>query len=188
MGPADGIRRVDDSMVEKEGNGIRELTSTKMGIRGALGQRTRDPWTRLNPADMSQSRPVLWTINTPCRRGVSWPVCHSVCRTPGLYVCLSGCRSLTPYTWAEKIKSFERINSIRETNGNFDSCNSCKRLGTSRLNELHESKFPFVSRIEFIRSKLLNFSAHVYGVVVQRVPTSLPDNLVLHRTTLGKRK
>ena len=30
--------------------------------------------------------------------------------------------------------------------------------------QLHESKFPFVSRIEFIRSKLSNFSAHVYGV------------------------
>ena len=29
---------------------------------------------------------------------------------------------------------------------------------------MHESKFPFVSRIEFIRSKLSNFSAHVYGV------------------------
>ena len=40
----------------------------------------------------------------------------------------------------------------------------CKRLGTSRLHELHESKFTFVSRIEFIRSKLSNFSAHVYGV------------------------
>ena len=47
---------------------------------------------------------------------------------------------------------------------NFDSCNSCKRLGTSRLHELHESKFPLVSRIEFIRSKLSNFSVHVYGV------------------------
>ena len=39
-------------------------------------------------------------------------------------------RSLTPYTWAEKFESFERINSIRETNGNFDSCYSCKRLGS----------------------------------------------------------
>ena len=29
---------------------------------------------------------------------------------------------------------------------------------------MHESKFPFVSRIEFIRSKLSNFSAHVCGV------------------------
>ena len=39
-----------------------------------------------------------------------------------------------------------------------------KRLGTSRLHELHESEFPFVSRIEFIRSKVSNFSAHVSGV------------------------
>ena len=46
----------------------------------------------------------------------------------------------------------------------FDSCKSCKRLGTSRLHELHESNLPFVSRIEFIRSKLSNFSAHVSGV------------------------
>ena len=30
---------------------------------------------------------------------------------------------------------------------------------------LHESKFPFVSRIEFIRSKLSNFSPHVSGVI-----------------------
>ena len=67
---------------------------------------------------------------------------------------------------ADKFESFERINSIRETNGNLDSCNSCERLGTSRSHELHESKFSFVSRIEFIRSKLSNFSAHVYGVIV----------------------
>ena len=39
-------------------------------------------------------------------------------------------------------------------------------VGTNRLHELHESKFPFVSGIEFIRSKLSNFSAHVYGVTV----------------------
>ena len=32
------------------------------------------------------------------------------------------------------------------------------------MHELHESKFPFVSRIEFIRSKLSNFSVHVYGI------------------------
>ena len=31
---------------------------------------------------------------------------------------------------------------------------------------MHESKFPFVSRIEFIRSKLSNFSTHVSGVTV----------------------
>ena len=80
----------------------------------------------------------------------------------------------TPYTWAEKFESFERINSIRETNGNFDSCNSCKRLGTSRLHELHESKFPFVSRIKFILSKLSNFSADVYGVTDALWPAA-PD-------------
>ena len=34
--------------------------------------------------------------------------------------------------------------------------------------ELHESKFPFVSRIEFIRSKLSNCSAHVSGAGVGR--------------------
>ena len=37
---------------------------------------------------------------------------------------------------------------------------------TSHLHELHESKFPFVTRIEFIRSKLSNFSAHVSGTSV----------------------
>ena len=65
---------------------------------------------------------------------------------------------------SRKIRKFRTINWIRETNENFDSCNSCKRLVPSRLHELHESKFPFVSRIEFIRSKLSNFSAHVYGI------------------------
>ena len=39
---------------------------------------------------------------------------------------------------SKKFKSLEWLNSIRETNGNFDSCNSCKRLGTSRVHELHE--------------------------------------------------
>ena len=76
---------------------------------------------------------------------------------------------------SRKFESLERINSIRETNGNFDSCNSCKRLGTGRLHELHESKLPFVSRIEFIRSKLSNFSAHVYGVTDALPATYLPS-------------
>ena len=69
----------------------------------------------------------------------------------------------TPDTRAGKFESLERINSIRETNRSFDSCNSCKRLVPSRLHELHESKLLFVSRIEFIRSKLSNFPAHVPG-------------------------
>ena len=45
-------------------------------------------------------------------------------------------------------------------------CNSCKRLETNRLHELHESKRPFVPRVDFVRSKLSNFSAHVSGVTV----------------------
>ena len=98
---------------------------------------------------------------------------------------VSSSSSPTPYTWAEKFESFERINSIRETNGNFDSCNSCERLVPSHSHELHESKFPFVSRIEFIRSKLSNFSAHVFGVadtwlwdgiINDRVVNSLPTS------------
>ena len=52
---------------------------------------------------------------------------------------------------------------MRETNGNFDSCNSHKRLIPSRLHELHKPKFQLVSRSAFIRSKLLIFSAHVSG-------------------------
>ena len=72
--------------------------------------------------------------------------------------------SVAPATWAEKIECLERINSIRETNGSFDSCSSCKRLAPSRLHELHESKLLFLSRIELIRSKLSNFSVNVSGV------------------------
>ena len=81
----------------------------------------------------------------------------------------------------KKIESFERIHSIGETNGSFDSCNSCKRLVLNRLHELPESKLPFVFRIEFIRSKLSNFSAHVSGVNVrshrrQMASVSASDN------------
>ena len=54
-----------------------------------------------------------------------------------------------PDTWAENFESFERTNLMRETNGSFDSCNSCKRLGTTCLHQWHESKLPFVSHIEF---------------------------------------
>ena len=71
---------------------------------------------------------------------------------------------MTLDTWPLKLESVERINSICVTNGNFDSCNSCKQLVPSRLHELHESKFPFLTRNKFIPSKLSNFSAHVSGV------------------------
>ena len=40
--------------------------------------------------------------------------------------------SMAPDTLAGKFESLERINSMRVTSESFDSCNSCKRLGTSR--------------------------------------------------------
>ena len=64
--------------------------------------------------------------------------------------------TMTPDTRTEKIESFKRTNSICKTNGNFGSCNSCKRPGTSRLYELHESKLPFVS-LHVSSSSVRNF-------------------------------
>ena len=65
---------------------------------------------------------------------------------------------------SREVRKFRTDKFDSETTGNFDSCNLCKRLGTSGLHELHDSKVPFVSSIEFIHSKLSNFSAHVCGV------------------------
>ena len=64
---------------------------------------------------------------------------------------------------SRKFEILERINPIRETNGSFDSVTHVNGW-TSRLHELHELKLPFVSRIEFNRSKISNFSAHVSGI------------------------
>ena len=101
---------------------------------------------------------------------------YDTCRYCTVYVCtpnkayslvsagLLGQSEGGPGYMRRKFISYEWMNSIRETNGNFHSCNSCKRLVPSRLHELHESKFPFVSRIKYIRSKLSNFSAHVSDV------------------------
>ena len=74
-----------------------------------------------------------------------------VCKSPSANK-TGGTEKRSPDTCAEKFESLERINLIHERNGNFDLYNSCKRLVPSRLHELHESKFPFVSRIEFIHS------------------------------------
>ena len=68
-----------------------------------------------------------------------------------------------------KLECLERKNTMRETNRSFDSCNSCKRLVSSRLHESHEPKFPFVSRIEFIRSNLSNLSAPVCGAAADLI-------------------
>ena len=62
---------------------------------------------------------------------------------------------------------------------------------TSRLHELHDSKFPFVTRIEFIRSKLSHFSAHVSGVnksmerSIERIPSQLPSKLPIRLLPSG---
>ena len=66
-----------------------------------------------------------------------------------------------PGYMSRKFESLERVNSIRETNGSFDSCGSCNVLV---LHELQESKLLSVSRTEFIRSNPSNFSAHLSGV------------------------
>ena len=67
---------------------------------------------------------------------------------------------------SRKIRKCRTDKFDSETNGSFDTCNTCKRLVPSRLYEIHVSNLPFVSRIEFIPSTLLNFSAHVSGVTV----------------------
>ena len=130
------------------------------------------------------ARSCLWRCARFARRVVPPPpppVHSAVCAAAGCLIAdapLPAAMALTPDTLAEKFESFQRINSIRETNGNFDSCNSCKRLVPSRLHELHESKFPFVSRIKFIRLKLSNFSAHVSGASVALIsPVAAPSGI-----------
>ena len=54
---------------------------------------------------------------------------------------------------------------MRETNGSVDSCNSCKRLVSSRLHEIHELTFPFVS--------LLNLSVLNFRIVLLMYPGSM---------------
>ena len=50
---------------------------------------------------------------------------------------------------------------------------------------LRESKLPFVSRIEFIRSKLSNFSAHVSGVTEHGRPART-HRRCLHRAVVKR--
>ena len=69
---------------------------------------------------------------------------------------------------SRKIRKFWTDKFDTRSKHKFDSCNSCKRLVPSRLHALHESKLLFVSRIEFICSKLYNFFAYVSGVNVSR--------------------
>ena len=61
----------------------------------------------------------------------------------------------------KNIEGLERMSSMGGAGGGFGSCSSCRRL-TSRLHELHESGLPLVLFVEFVRSKLSNFSARVH--------------------------
>ena len=49
---------------------------------------------------------------------------------------------------------------------------SCKRLVPNCSHELHESKLLFVSSTEFIRSKLPNFSAHLWLISDDQIDSS----------------
>ena len=63
---------------------------------------------------------------------------------------LSGAVDSDSVYMSSKNGSLKQINSISEANRRFDSGNSCKRLGPSRVYELHDSTLPFVWLIEFI--------------------------------------
>ena len=135
--------------------------STTISSRDRQGAKTSPSQWKV-AGDLIQCRDNLWTVssNTVQNGCLGRQMLRDATPTLAGHKILS----LTPDTWSEKIESLEWINSIRETNENFNSCNSCKRLIPSRLHELHDSKFSFVSHIEFIRTNLPNFSAHVSGV------------------------
>ena len=67
------------------------------------------------------------------------------------------------------------MNQIYEINGNKP------RLGSSHLNELHESELQFVSLVEFIRSKLSLLVAHVTGVIDLSLAHALPLGALLYQ-------
>ena len=81
-----------------------------------------------------------------------------------------------PVYMSRKNRKFRTEKFDTEINGNFDSCNSCKRLGTSRLHELHEPKFPFVSRIEFIRWNFRIFLLMYTGSILTGVMAALSQS------------
>ena len=116
------------------------------------------------PAQLVQRRPLL-VLHLP---GVGRLQHLGLAVRGGLHLgqqdVVAVCRHSDPGYMRRQIQSLERRNTIHETNLSFDSCKSCKRLGTSRLHDLHESKLPFVLRTEFISSKLSNLSVHVSGV------------------------
>ena len=92
---------------------------------------------------------------------------------PSQVPCSSGCRAAAGYRLTDPGYMSRKIQKFRTDK--FDTCN---KRGNQPLHELQRSKFPLVTRIEFIRSKLSIFPAHVS--VVTTPITSYP---VLHRST-----
>ena len=137
------------------------LTSWTGESARSCRRRTLPAWGRRRVALCWGSGSSSW-LSWPsrCRRCTARTADRASCRWGGEIDRHWATQPATPGTWAEQFESFERTNLIRETNEMFDSC---KWLGTICLHELHESILPFVSRIEFIRSKLSNCSAHVSG-------------------------
>ena len=85
--------------------------------------------TRLSPPPTTGL--VSWqtvTSDRPTASGLDTQTIGGRCHTGSGIPITYRCHPPRVHTWAEKFESFERINSIRETNGKFDSCNSCKRL------------------------------------------------------------
>ena len=83
----------------------------------------------------------------------------------------SGCRSDPGYMsrknqkfWTDKFDTWNKQK--------FWFMNSCKRLGTSRLHELHKSKLLFVSRIESVQN--FRFFLLMYPGSVSHIPARLP--------------
>ena len=76
--------------------------------------------------------------------------------------------SSSPDTWTEKLESFERINSMRETNGNFDSCNSCKRLEPAVYMSCMSQNFRLFHVSNLSVRNFRFFSAHVSGIIEPR--------------------
>ena len=130
-----------------------EFIRSKLSIFSAHVSGVTDAADRSRGSRQKPGRQL--TTDSGIDRAPEWPPAASSCTWNGL--------TMTPDTRAEKFESLERINSVREIDRDFDSCNSRKRLETSRLHELHESKLLSISRIEFIRSKLSIFSAHASG-------------------------
>ena len=122
------------------------------------------PWTAMGPGSQSAAGCVV--LPSLARRRID--VCQiGDCTTPSTTYHLSHPPRIHEQN---NFESFERINSIRVTNGNFDSCNSCRRLGIAVYMSCMSQNF----RLLYVSNlSVSNFSAHVSGVTASP-PGRLP--------------